>query len=164
MPPEKELEYEMQKAVAHHEAAHIVLAAVHGMVLMKDGIYIDNRGGGISCDRDVAPGGIRTHREQRASMVVCYAGRHAHVKQYHSEEGCWFQDDVTKARKHAEAMNPDDRDALSECMGMACKEAEKLVKEYWPVIDAVATALVKKEFKNEENDKVKKYGLANPVG
>ncbi len=150
----------LQKAVAHHEAAHAVLAAVHGLVLMEDGIYMDHRSGALTLNRDFAPGNVCTDRERKASIVVCYAGKHAHMKQFGSELGCWTQDDADKARNHAEAMQPASYDVLDNILKEGYQEAKRSVEQYWTVIDAVADALVEKQWTNED---VGRYALENPV-
>lgn len=137
-----------QEATAHHEAAHIVLAAVGGLALKKWGIYIDTKGEGIAFDCDAAPRGIRTDREREAAMVASFAGRIAHMKkQCGSDIGCGSLDDVDKIVKLAGEMYPNDRMAFDECRENASKRSEELVDKYWPEIVAVAERLLAKEWK-----------------
>lgn len=141
-------EISIQKAVAHHEAAHIVLAAVGGLALKKWGIYIDRKGQGIAFDWGADPRDLDTNREREAAMVANYAGRIAQMKkQYGSDIGCGSQNDADKIVILAGEMYPNDRMAFDACRENASKRSEELVDQYWSAIVAVAERLLEKEWK-----------------
>ena len=72
-------------SVAYHEAGHLVIAAVQGLPLLKGGIHLDPKSGGLACYRCKQPDGSTNvgHDPCRERTIIAIkAGHTAHRRFY----------------------------------------------------------------------------------
>jgi hypothetical protein len=154
--------FELNEAcTAHHEAGHMVVAAVNGLRLRPDGLSVDSRREGLCCYHK-EPDGSPLSRER--IIVSKFAGYYAEWR-YRNEFGLLekalspelyfvFSSDGKEARKLSIELSkgtwsnkelprsaPDIENDLQQ-------QSEKLIGQHWNVIRTIADALLAKEWEN----------------
>jgi hypothetical protein len=131
---------------AHHESAHIVIAAVKGLRLKAEGLIVDPSGWGLSCYHN-APTDIGPGRDQ--NIVAVLAG-FAVEERYREQHGYLPRDSMDVA------LNDDNvkaRTWIAELAGDYWENESRLrdqlnglIEEHWLTIDALASKLLGKNW------------------
>ena len=138
------------ECASHHEAGHIVIAAVQGLKLRAEGLIVDALGEGLACyfkepeENDLS-------RERVA--VASFAGFKAEkrLRQEHSyarlhELGITLSPDWVHARKSISKLSPKyplgDREMIRIRLESV---SERLVEENWVTIQALAAAVLARD-------------------
>jgi hypothetical protein len=126
---------------AHHEAGHMVVAAALGLKLRPQGLRVDPRGWGLACYCK-QPDGSDLTRER--IIVATFAGFIAQKRFY--PDSIWCRDtDWSEAHAllHERANKSVTRDDL-------LSRSERLVRQHWPAIEALAAAVLAKDWVTQE--------------
>jgi hypothetical protein len=138
------------KSTSYHEAGHTTAAVLQRMPLRERGIHVDMEGSGVSyyCHRLPGdPGRTRKDQlEREQTIIALYSGIAAQKKFFPQcpDEESWTSDMVT-IRSLLEEMHPTDVAARSAAQTDLQASAEKLVADNWPLIDELASTLLKKQ-------------------
>jgi hypothetical protein len=127
------------KAAAHHEAGHMVAAAVSGLRLDPRGMRVDQMGEGIAFFK---PPPDASDESLRNGAVAIFAGFCA---QRRFNPACdWHRDDDWQ-QAHA-LIGQMQTDAAFRTRDELLRLAESLVDERWAVIEAIAAALLTRDW------------------
>jgi hypothetical protein len=141
---------------AHHEAGHLVIAAVQRLRLRAQGIIIDRSGEGLACYFRVPD---ENDLSRESVVVASLAGFIA--EKYFCEEQSYpppdpqgvFQSlDLKEARNvvgrlsHEYFMN----DSVTTVFWKLNNQSERLVEQNWPAIQALAAAVLAKEWEPQK--------------
>lgn len=141
------------EGAAYHEAAHIVVAAVQGLLLGKKGLRIDQNGAGLACYRckqpdrsvKVGPDPWREH-----TIIATLAGQIAHGIFYEpvANGDANAYDDLDHVRKLVSEMYPV-RDDQFKARAELLKRSKALVHRHWEAVDGLAKALWAKPWSHD---------------
>jgi hypothetical protein len=136
---------------AHHEAGHLVAAAVQGLELRSEGLAVDARGEGLACYCK-QPGDSDERRE--SVIVATFSG-------YNSELQLCSERDYPKPDEMLVIFSCDAREARETITKLAYLSANRtafqieeelqnrsrvLVKQRWEAVRTIADALLAKEW------------------
>jgi hypothetical protein len=136
---------------AYHEAGHIVIAAVRGLTLRPDGLMVIASGNGLSvyCTQ---PDESDPSRE--SVILSSFAGYWA-SKRFCDEYSCpelldttaVISPDWVEARKIVQELSTEylARESLMKVQLRLEKQSKYLVDQHWPLIEALAIALLSKD-------------------
>lgn len=137
---------------ARHEAAHAVIAAVLGLRLRSEGMAVDRDGEGLTCYCK-QPG--ETDSSRQRIVIATHAGFRAQ-KRYSEQNGHQVPDEMARAwsddSKWARKVGGSFSDAYLGERGFGAVDmdldaaAEDMVGRYWDVIEALAQALLAKDW------------------
>jgi hypothetical protein len=140
------------KEVAHHEAGHVVIAALLGLRLRSEGLMIDTIGEGLGCYCK-EPGGSDVLRERVivATFAGCFAQNRFCKEQSRPPLEYFtitFSTDWVEARGIVTKVSNDHLGGRSIVAFQECleRQSEQLVAENWLAIDAVASALLARDW------------------
>jgi len=131
---------------ARHESGHMVIAAVEGLRLRPEGLMVDPSGWGLACYHD-APEDSDPARERNILAVLAGFAVEKRYREAHSYPprdylDVTWNDDNRKARRLLGRLGgiygANDRRLREQLNG--------LVEKYWRVIDALASALLRKNW------------------
>jgi hypothetical protein len=136
---------------AHHEAGHIVIAAVQGLKLRADGLIVDTVGEGLACYfKEPEENDLSRERVAIASFAGFKAEKR--VRQEHSysplyEMGITLSPDWVHARKAISKLSTDyplgdDREMIRIKLESI---SERLVEENWATIQGLAAAVLARD-------------------
>jgi hypothetical protein len=136
---------------AYHEAGHIVIAAVRGLVLRPDGLMVISNGEGF-CVYCTQPDESDASRE--SVVVSSFAGYYA-AKRFCDEHLCpdfldplpQISDDWKDARGIIDKLSTEylaGKSLLTVLLGLE-RESKHLVDQHWPSIEALTIALLAKD-------------------
>jgi len=132
---------------AYHEAGHTTAAVLQRMPLQERGMHVDSEGSGISYYYHRTPGNPANSEkdqiERERTIIALYAGMISQ-RRFLSElaaEKAWASDRTTIAALLDEMHrgNPLARSAAENGLR---EKVEELVCQNWPIIEALASALV----------------------
>jgi hypothetical protein len=131
---------------ARHESGDIVIAAAQGLTLRAEGLMVDPLGWGLACyykNRDESD-------QSREQIIVATLAGFAVEKRFREERAYPARDsmDVTLNRDNVEARTLLTRLAGSYASHKASlnNRLQDLIDEHWPVIEALAAALLAKDW------------------
>jgi hypothetical protein len=143
------------ESAAYHEAGHIVIAAVQQIPLKDHGIHIDQKGSGFAHFKAMRPEGSRNlggearREETIRSAQAGYIAQERFYLRFNDRlppSGAHF--DVNDINGLVEEMYSG-RTACEEAKVRLWNEAKQLVENRWGVIEALAQALLKKEWSDQ---------------
>jgi len=128
-----------------HEAAHVVIAAVQGLALRKDGLRISEHGEGLACYRGAVPRGVANvgpDPERERTIIAVYAGQIAHGRYYPpvANGDANASDDIDLADRLVSEMYST-LDLQLATKRKLWERSNALVTEHWEAIEGVAQAL-----------------------
>jgi hypothetical protein len=143
------------ESAAYHEAGHVVIAAVQKIPLKSRGIRIDQKGSGFSHYKAMRADGSRnlgSDAKREETIRSVQAGYIAQERFY-----LRFDDRLPPSGVHSDV---NDINGLVEemysdrtaCEGVKLRlwnEAKQFVENHWMVIEALAQALLKKEWSSQ---------------
>jgi hypothetical protein len=134
------------EGAAYHEAAHIVIAAVQGLPLGKDGLRVYENGAGFAHYSGKQPDGstnLGADPCREGTIIATLAGHIAHGKCYPPVEkgDANASDDFDRVRALLLEMYPDNSDQYREAQCALHKRSKELVDQHWATIKALATKL-----------------------
>jgi len=142
---------EKLERAAHHEAGHIVIAAVEELRLRPEGLAVDTRGGGMACYGKRPDG---SDLSLRRIIVATYAGVYAEKRlcderSYRPPDAdrLWQFGDWDEAHKRlceisAESLSNGTADATKAELQ---SRSEQLVEQNWLTVKALAANLLAKD-------------------
>ena len=138
-------------AAAHHEAGHIVIAAVSELRLRATGIILDAAAEGLACYCNDPKG---SDAMRKRILAATFAGFYAEKRCREQYGLCPRQEDWLSMGDGWEAnrllMGISDENLIEGSVAITGDEAKrqsrKLVAENWPTIESVAKALLAKEW------------------
>jgi hypothetical protein len=167
-----ELNSDYTRSAAHHEAAHMVIAAVQRIPLTEKGIHLDRWGNGVAhyCDRK--PDGstnVGPEPEREKTIIATFAGCIAQNRiRPCSESGAFY--DINQVNALLGEMYPDSSPSWWSARATLCRESERLVEVHWAAIESVALALWSKpdipkmpELGERSPEPVEKYLSVNEI-
>ena len=138
--------YEDVTCTAGHEGSHVVIAAAEGLRLRPEGIMVDPYGHGLACFCK-EPDGSDLSRER--IIVATLVGFRAE-KRFREERSYPARDELDVIWN---ADSRETRKLLSELPGDYYSNERKLenrledlIEKHWPLIEALATALLAKDW------------------
>ena len=141
------------KRAAHHEAGHIVVAAAQGLRLRPEGLSVDPSGEGLACYCKQPDGSdLLRERISVATFAGFYAERRfCEARSYPLPDAAdWFRDslDGREARKLISEMSVENLSERSVpvTQGKLQLQSQQLVEQHWPAIEALATALLARDW------------------
>jgi hypothetical protein len=126
-----------RESATYHEAGHMVVAAVLNLLIGRDGIHVDGCGQGYASYEPTESNGSSALEKERAIMSFL-AGDLAKLRFYANCSTCHA--DMLLARNLLREIYPDEK-SQSEAESRLRSEARALVEQFWPAIEAVATAV-----------------------
>jgi hypothetical protein len=143
------------ESVAYHEAGHAVIAAIQQIPLKDRGIRIDQKGSGFSHYKATKPNGSRnlgSEARREATIRSVQAGFIAQERFYlrfndrlPPSGACWDTNDINALIEEMYS----DRATCEDAKFRLWNEAKELVERHWMAIEALAQALLKKEWSSQ---------------
>ena len=136
---------------AHHEAGHIVVAAVQGLKLRPEGLSVDERGEGLACYcKD--PGDSDIERER--VIIATFAGLNSEAR-FCNEQGFpvpeemqqIFSQDSKEARENISRLSSLSLERTAfQIEAELQASSEAIILQYWSAIRSVAAALLDRDW------------------
>jgi hypothetical protein len=150
----RQMTLEYQESTAFHEAAHEVICIAQDIPIRELGLRIDSKGHGVSHTyrRNAGnPDNTETDvRERKESIILLFAGYWGQVRIFPDLERAAIAHDQSQIDALLDEMHLHESAEWYAAKDRLRDESERLVAEHWPAIDAVATALWGKPWKNRE--------------
>jgi hypothetical protein len=145
-----ELDEQYLHCTAYHEAAHIVVAAVLGIQLLKAGLSINEREGGFAAYKLAQPSGrvnLGADADMQRTILATHAGYIALVKCYpkaaHGDAFASSDFELIDTLLREMYSEPARRDSVNEELR---QQSAELVVRHWDTIVEIAEALWAKEW------------------